>query len=143
MNQTLIKNEAELQKFAADFAMQLKGGEIIGLVGELGAGKTTFTKYLAQAFGVVRDVKSPTFIVMQVFNTTNNNIKHLVHIDAYRINNYEEFKAIGFLDYVNQSDSIIIVEWANLIPELKKFPNYLEINFGFGKGEERVLETST
>ncbi|MEY4723188.1 MAG: hypothetical protein RLZZ324_701, partial [Candidatus Parcubacteria bacterium] len=75
MKSRRIKNLEELAAFAKEFAHSLKGGEIVGLIGDLGAGKTTFVQFLAAALGVKAAVKSPTFILMQVLKAGNETKK--------------------------------------------------------------------
>ena len=174
----IIHNESELQDFATTFAQTLKGGEVIGLVGDLGAGKTTFTKYLGQALGAKRAIKSPTFIVLQIFDVgtplrqgsstprlrleevfdseaqTRGGLRlrgsdsrrlggfvitKLVHIDAYRLKSYTELIATGFLDYAGQNNIITIVEWPDLVPEIRKLTNYRELNFKISGEQTRVI----
>lgn len=143
MKKISIKNLKELKAFAVKFATTLKGGDVVGLVGDLGAGKTTFTQYLAKALGVKKDVKSPTFIIMQILETgtaaKKNGINHLCHIDAYRIEDEEELRLRGIEEYLQKKDTVALIEWADRVPSLHRVPGYKEITFTFGKGEERIL----
>src|SRR5688500_4869244 len=128
-----IKDTAELGKFATKYAASLKGGEVIGLVGDLGAGKTTFVQLLAGALGVKKAVKSPTFILMQVLETAKHTGAHrLRHVDAYRLKDWDELVAIGFEDYAGEPNTVTIVEWADRVPEIHRFPAYKELTFAFG-----------
>jgi len=146
MNDFRIKNLKDLEKFALKFADELKGGEIIGLIGDLGAGKTSFVQYLAKALGVKTAVKSPTFILMQVFETCaaarKRGITELCHVDAYRLNDMTELKTIGFDDYARDKKTVCLVEWADRTPEIRLYQGYREISFGFGLDEERVIKVS-
>lgn len=140
MKSTTIKNLSELRAFAKKLAAELRGGEIIGLVGDLGAGKTTFVQALAEAVGVAGAVKSPTFILMQVLDAKwSGAVRRLCHVDAYRLKDWSELAAIGFEDYAGASGTVALVEWADRVPELHKMPNYREITFAFGKKDERIL----
>ena len=146
MNEVRIKNLKDLEKFARKFGDELKGGEIIGLIGDLGAGKTTFVQYLAKALGVKTAVKSPTFILMQVFETgvvaKKRGAKHLCHVDAYRLKDTAELKMIGFDDYARNKKTVCLVEWADRTPEIRLYQGYRELSFGFGLDEERVIKVS-
>lgn len=143
MEKIFIRSLPELATYAKKFAAQLKGGETIGLVGELGAGKTAFVQALAKALGIHGAVRSPTFIILQVFKTgkaaQKKGIALLAHIDAYRIVAEAELYRCGFDDYAGKSDTICIVEWADRVPSLHTRKNYQEITIEIGAKEERVL----
>lgn len=108
-------SEKETQKFAFDFAKKLKGGETIGLIGDLGAGKTAFVKGLANGLGIKKTITSPTFVVMKVYPVKHTTIKHLVHVDAYRVKTATSLTAIGLEDYIKSNDSVVVIEWADLV----------------------------
>jgi tRNA threonylcarbamoyladenosine biosynthesis protein TsaE len=123
MKKITTKSEIETFDFAKNFAKNLKGGEVIGLIGDLGAGKTVFVKGLASGLGIKENVNSPTFALMKVYKIKNSKtrIKNLVHIDTYRTKNPEDVTAIGAFDYFSRDDTITVVEWADKIKkELKK-----------------------
>ena len=82
----------------------------MALVGDIGAGKTTFVQGLAESLGILR-VVSPTFIIMRKYNLRERNFYHL---DLYRLegNIEEELKNIGFLEILDEKDAITVVEWA-------------------------------
>jgi len=138
-----IKTIDQMKEYATKIAGELRGGDIIGLVGELGAGKTTFTQFLAEALGVERDIKSPTFILFREYDTgtdaASRGVRKLLHADAYRIEEEDEFWSIGFDDIITDSDTVTVIEWADKVPSLRGRPAYRELRFGFGDGEERVI----
>jgi len=138
-----IKDLAALRAFAASFAASLKGGDVVGLVGELGAGKTAFVKEVAAALGVKDDVKSPTFIIMQVFETGRDarkkGIARLCHIDAYRLEDHDELQGVGYLEYATDPETVTFVEWADRVPELHALKGFRELTFSFGEGETRII----
>lgn len=113
----ITKNEKATFNFAKKFAESLQGGEIIGLIGDLGAGKTVFTKGLAAGLGVKNIVNSPTFVIMKVYDIkkTTSRIKKLVHIDAYRLQSTADLEVIGAQDYFNRLDTITVIEWIDKI----------------------------
>lgn len=113
----ITKSENETFEFAKNFAKKLKGGEVIGLIGDLGAGKTVFTKGLAEGLGIKDNVSSPTFVVMKIYSTQNpkSKIQNLIHIDAYRLESENDLKNIGLDEYLNNDDCVIIVEWVDRI----------------------------
>ncbi|MCL2861256.1 MAG: tRNA (adenosine(37)-N6)-threonylcarbamoyltransferase complex ATPase subunit type 1 TsaE [Firmicutes bacterium] len=116
------KNERETVRFAFEFAKGLKGGDVVCLDGDLGAGKTTFTKGLAKGLGIDCEITSPTFSILNAYD--GNRFK-LYHIDAYRLKNAEEAVATGLCDYIFSNDAIVVIEWfeniSQILPkELKK-----------------------
>jgi tRNA threonylcarbamoyladenosine biosynthesis protein TsaE len=112
----ITNNSRETQAVAAKIAKRLKGGEVLALAGNLGAGKTTFTQGLAKALGVKANVTSPTFVLLKLYSTKHQTIKQLVHIDAYRLTSGTDLEAVGWQDYSNK-DSLVVVEWADKVKE--------------------------
>ena len=136
--QYLTNSEKQTFNLAEKLAKQLKGGEIIGLIGELGAGKTIFTKGLAAGLGIKKNITSPTFVLMKIYPITNYHrrsgipqrrdklqIANFVHIDAYRIKSAKDILAIGAEEYFKRPDTITVIEWADkikkILPEETKF----------------------
>jgi len=120
----ISKTEKETYQIAAKIAKKLKGGEIIALEGDLGAGKTTLVKGLAKVFGIKQHVTSPTFVLMKVYEIKNieYRIKNLVHVDCYRLDEPQELFYLGIEEYLNKPDTVVIIEWADKIKKyLLKF----------------------
>ena len=132
-----VKSEEEMFAFAADFIERIKklkissrkSAVIIGLTGELGAGKTTFVKGVARALGVRETVTSPTFVIMKMYklpwrraNDPASSFQppavKLVHIDAYRLESAEELRALGWDEIAADPANLIAIEWAERIREL-------------------------
>ena len=111
-------SEKETQKLAVNFAKTLKGGETIGLIGDLGAGKTAFVKGLAKGLGIKKAITSPTFVVMKIYPVKHPSIKYLIHVDAYRVKTARSLTAIGLEDYIKSNDSVVVIEWADLVNEI-------------------------
>ena len=84
------------------------------LVGDLGVGKTVFTKGVAAGLGILEPVSSPTFTIVQVYEEGR---LPFYHFDVYRIGDIEEMEEIGFEDYI-YGEGVSLIEWANLIEEL-------------------------
>lgn len=118
MKRIVTKSEKETQKLAAGMGRALRGGEVLGLVGELGAGKTCFIQGLARGLGVPKDcyVSSPTFTILKVHKGRLD----LYHFDFYRLDNPGEFEDLAFDDYLS-SGGVTVIEWAdkfdNLLPK--------------------------
>lgn len=114
---------------------------VLALHGDLGAGKTTFTQILARTLGVTEVVTSPTFVIMKIYNTNDDRFKTLVHIDAYRLENVDELRVLGFDEILKQKDTIICIEWAERIIEL--LPSHaIHLQFGM-EGEKRTMATNS
>ena len=114
----ITSSEKQTFVLAKKIVSKLKGGEVICLMGDLGAGKTAFTKGLAQALKVKNIVTSPTFVLMKVYKADHKNIKTLVHIDAYRLSNGQDLENIGALDYFGDKSCITVIEWAERIKDV-------------------------
>ncbi|TFB13697.1 tRNA (adenosine(37)-N6)-threonylcarbamoyltransferase complex ATPase subunit type 1 TsaE [Filobacillus milosensis] len=110
MYKFIMKNETETQTFASKLANFLKAGDVITLDGDLGAGKTTFTKGLAKGLEVIRTVNSPTYTIVKEYKGR----LPLFHMDVYRLEDSDE--DIGFDDYFN-GQGISVIEWAKFIEE--------------------------
>ncbi len=117
----ITKNEKGTIDFGKKFSKQLKGGEVILLIGDLGAGKTTFVRGVAQGLGYKKNVTSPTFVIMKVYKVKNKNVKNIVHIDTYRGLDLVDLENIGAMEYFGRNDCVSFVEWgAGLEKFLKK-----------------------
>lgn len=132
-------SEKKTQKIAEKFSKKLQGGEVIGLIGELGAGKTAFTKGLAKGLGIKKVINSPTFVVMKVYPVVHKTIKQLVHVDAYRVKSTEALIGIGLEDYINSTDSVVVIEWADLVEEMLPKRKKILINFNHKSEKERNI----
>ncbi len=111
----ISESTKETIKYAENFARILKRGNIIGLMGRLGAGKTYFVKGAARAFGIKRDlIISPTFNLIKEYNGKII----LYHFDFYRLKNMKELYGIGFRHYFENEKAIIFIEWADKIKEI-------------------------
>lgn len=112
MKQIKAHNEEETKKVAAELAKLLEPGDIILLEGNLGAGKTTFTKGLAEGLGITKVIKSPTYTIIREYLEGR---LPLYHMDVYRL---EETGGtdLGLEEYF-EGDGVSIVEWATFIPE--------------------------
>lgn len=112
----ISKSVLETERVARDFTVKIKPqtrATVIALLGDLGSGKTTFTKALAAAFGVpVEEVTSPTFVIQKRFNILNHShFKNLVHVDAYRLEKPEDMEKLGWKELVSNSTNLIVIEW--------------------------------
>lgn len=89
-------------------------GDVLSLNGDLGVGKTVFTKGFAKGLGITEDVVSPTFTILQEYPDGR---LPMYHFDVYRIDEPDEMQEIGYEDYF-YGDGVTLIEWASLIAEL-------------------------
>ena len=97
---------------------------LIGLVGDLGAGKTTLVQTWAQELGVDRAVTSPTFTLVQRYKTTSPRFRELIHADLYRLEEKRELTTIGADDWGNDPAQLVVVEWPHQVPGLAEHLTY-------------------
>ena len=107
-------SENDTFEIAKNIAKELKKGSIVCLDGDLGVGKTIFAKGFAKGLGIEDDITSPTFTLVQSYESLDN-ILH--HFDVYRISDESEMDEIGYEEYFF-SDAICLIEWSSLIPDL-------------------------
>lgn len=120
-----------VEQFLKDFPLK----NHFALVGEMGAGKTTFVKALCKALGVEDTVSSPTFSIVNEYTTKAG--KTLYHFDFYRLKEIEEALDFGLEDYL-YGEGICLMEWADIVAELLP-DNVLEINITERNNGERVF----
>ena len=107
-------SEQETRDIARQAAEKLEPGDVILFTGEMGAGKTAFTKGLAEYFGTDEEVSSPTFALVHEYPGR----VPIFHFDLYRIAGFDDLYAVGFFDYLDRG-GIIVVEWSENVPELE------------------------
>jgi tRNA threonylcarbamoyladenosine biosynthesis protein TsaE len=114
MSEVLIKTESEMIEYGKQLGTQSKPGDSLGLIGDLGAGKTHFTKGFALGIQCKSQVTSPTFSLLHEYREGSS---CLYHFDLYRLESEMELIEIGWEDYL-EIDGICIVEWADKFPEI-------------------------
>jgi len=121
--------EKETEDKAKNFASLIKGFKnslLINLIGNLGAGKTTFVRGLIQELGFDEFVKSPTFTIVESYESDNLKV---FHFDLYRIEDDKELQAIGVEDYLTEENAITLVEWPEKSKRYFNNPHYIiELN---------------
>lgn len=90
---------------------------LIGLSGELGAGKTTFIQTMAHELGVAETVTSPTFVIQKNYPVDGQPFARLVHVDAYRIEHAEELQVLNFAETLADSENLILLEWPERVAD--------------------------
>ncbi len=134
---TIISNSPEqTQAFGRELAAVLGKGAVVALMGDLGAGKTHFTKGLVEAFGgEPKEVTSPTFTLVHEYREGRVPV---FHFDFYRLGHVQELRNIGWEDYLLE-DGVVVVEWAERFPEALP-PDAVRVRLLIGEGNERKLE---
>jgi tRNA threonylcarbamoyladenosine biosynthesis protein TsaE len=130
----LLKDEGETRALGLEVAAKAKPGTVVALTGDLGTGKTTLTKAIAEGLGVTENVTSPTFAIIKEYASGR---LPLYHFDAYRLGDAEEMYALGFEEYFC-GNGVTVVEWANrveaLLPE-----DAIVIELAYGRGANERL----
>lgn len=123
----LAINPEKTKNLGKKVAKELRGGEIIGLVGSLGGGKTTFAKGMARGLGIKKEITSPTFVLWRLYKVPGRKkIKYLCHIDLYRIQKLKDIINLGMEEYWRRKDVVCLIEWAEkILPYLKNKNRYL------------------
>lgn len=131
MAKYISKSVEDTYALARKIAERLKGGEVILLNGNLGAGKTTFTKGLAKALGIDEVVTSPTFTFMKEYKGRLS----LYHFDMYRADDEDELYELGLSDYL-YADGVCVIEWN----KFESVPNPIVIDVKTTGEEEREFD---
>jgi tRNA threonylcarbamoyladenosine biosynthesis protein TsaE len=121
------KSEEETADISREFVKSLKPKEranVISLYGNLGAGKSFFTREVARFLGITENIQSPTFVIMKFYELPKenhgraNDFLRFVHIDAYRLESENELALLGWEDIENDPKNLIFVEWADKVEKL-------------------------
>ncbi len=110
------------------FSRYLTGGDVLLLSGELGGGKTTFISGIAEGLGIMGDLSSPTFTILNEYQIAKKG--KFVHADFYRIENIGETEAVGLDDYLYGQNVIVCVEWGDKIKKDLRI-DFLEVRFEY------------
>lgn len=110
----------DLPAFAASFAATLAPGDRIALIGNLGAGKTTFLFHVLRALGLPdgEPFSSPTFAILNRYECTDLTVHHA---DFYRLNSFADLESLDILPLLEAADAVSFVEWGDKFPELAAF----------------------
>lgn len=119
---TTLDELRDIAREVVTACVQKTNAQVIALTGDLGAGKTAFTKEIAKLLGVSHEITSPTFVIMKSYEIASHPfLKSLIHIDAYRIESDDEMRVLGFSEILSDPTRLVCIEWPekieNLIPK--------------------------
>ena len=132
---TTSKNLEDTKKLAISFLQKLRpaknGATVVCLSGDLGAGKTAFIKELGVLLGIRKEeITSPTFVIEKIYGINHKDFHHLIHIDAYRIEESHELVTLGWNEIVADKKNLICIEWPEKIKDiLPKETNNIKFEF--------------
>jgi tRNA threonylcarbamoyladenosine biosynthesis protein TsaE len=137
MTQLLVRDADEMHALGIRIGKQLRAGDLVVLVGPLGAGKTTLTRGVGEALGAIGNVSSPTFVIARTHKRENGEAP-MVHVDAYRLSSADELDDLD-IDFPN---SIVLVEWGKgMLDDISE--NLLEVEIARDHtGESEVREVT-
>jgi tRNA threonylcarbamoyladenosine biosynthesis protein TsaE len=139
MTQLLVRDADEMHALGIRIGKQLRAGDLVVLVGPLGAGKTTLTRGVGEALGAIGNVSSPTFVIARTHKRENGEAP-MVHVDAYRLSSADELDDLD-IDFPN---SIVLVEWGKgMLDDISE--NLLEVEIArdhTGESENREVSIS-
>ncbi len=108
-----LSDEEQTRRLGTALAESLDAGAFVGLIGNLGAGKTTLVQSLVRTLSAGAEATSPTYTLLNEYETD----PPVVHVDLYRLDTYDELESIGYWDYAESGFAITCVEWLDRIPE--------------------------
>ncbi len=129
----------ETRRLAAALAAVLAPGDLLLLVGGLGAGKTTFTQGLAGGLGVTGPVTSPTFTLVRAYPCTAGPLRTLLHADLYRLDRLQDVVDLGLAEMV-EDDSVAVIEWGDVASSVFG-PDVLTVQLTAGEADEDRVVT--
>ena len=144
MREVRIRNEEETRAFGLALADELQPNDVLALIGDLGVGKTSLTKYIAEGLGVTETVTSPTFTIVAEHHSGR---MPLYHFDVYRLDSGKDMIDIGCDEYFD-GGGVSVIEWADkvaeILPDRTKciFMDYVKKDEAAADGDEAAAEQS-
>ena len=135
MGTHISSSPEETHRLGAELAARAHAGLVVGLIGDLGAGKTQFVKGFAQGLGVTERIHSPTFTLVNEYPGSR---LPLYHLDLYRLESPEQIQAAGLEIYFPPRDGVAIVEWFDRIPGIQ-LPHLLRVRISIHNEHEREI----
>jgi len=139
---SLEETKAFAQEFVEGLSPWTHVATVVGLYGNLGAGKTSFTQGVALALGILDTINSPTFVIEKIYAIPEKEdaqtFSHLIHIDAYRLDKSEEMLRLGWGEIISNPLNLIIIEWPERIADI--MPEHIQVKFEHVSENERTVE---
>lgn len=121
---TLDELTAEARRFVATLRPREQGATLVTLSGNLGAGKTAYSKAVAATLGITETVTSPTFVLEKIYQVPPPHaFRRLVHIDAYRLERGAELAPLGFDELMRDAENLVLLEWPEKVSEVLPLPS--------------------
>lgn len=143
--QIISHSLADTKKAATEVLLVLKrykvGGAkaiVVGLKGDLGSGKTTFSQSIAEVLGVIEQVTSPTFVIEKIYTAKDSDFKKFVHIDAYRLEDGHELNVLDFKRLIEDEQNLIFIEWPERVADILPLDTFY-ISFTFVDENTRMI----
>jgi tRNA threonylcarbamoyladenosine biosynthesis protein TsaE len=130
------KSPNETIELGRNLGLQLKGGEVVAICGQLGSGKTHLIKGIAAGAGAKdsKHVNSPTFVIVNEYTGRLD----IYHIDAYRLDSVSEFEMLGFDDFC-YPQSVVLIEWADKVESVLRTMDYIRIELEHAGETKRTI----
>ncbi len=145
------KNLEETKLVANHFITTISSTEgaatVVGLYGDLGAGKTSFVQGIAEVLGIEDSVVSPTFVIEKIYELGEQKVyevkkfDHLIHIDAYRLEKSDELLHLGWKEIISDPKNLILIEWPERVGDI--MPEHIKITFKHISENSREIEIPT
>ncbi len=133
----ILNNEEDTARYGLELARRLEPGDVVALIGELGTGKTSLTKYIAEGLGISEMLSSPTFNIVKEYRSGR---LPLFHFDVYRLGDGEELLDIGGEEYFD-AGGVCVIEWADIVMSvLPENTLIVELEYTDKEGERRLVE---
>jgi tRNA threonylcarbamoyladenosine biosynthesis protein TsaE len=129
----------ETRTIGMELSGRLRGGDVVLLRGDLGAGKTTMTQGIARGLGVEGAVQSPTFTLVAEYDAPHlGPDSQLIHIDLYRLEGAADLDSVGLDEYLEQQDAVVVVEWPDRA-DVATFPPHWSVRIEIAGGDQRRI----
>ncbi len=142
ISHSLAETEACARAFIETLDAREDAATVVGLYGDLGAGKTAFSKGVATVLNITETITSPTFVIMKMYQVPQTGVskfKHFIHIDAYRLEGEREMQQLGWDEIIATPGNLVLIEWpekvSGIMPE-----DHIRINFTGVDEETREIE---
>ena len=137
--QKTTNSPEETVNYGLSLAKKSSGGDIYSLIGDLGGGKTYFTKGFALGLGLKSEIFSPSFVLMKIYKIKHHQAKFFCHVDVYRLKKPDEILEVGLSEYIGRRDTITVIEWADKIKKILSPYKQKVIHFKFIDKNKRKI----